>query len=229
MLDVVVCCTGSIGCMHLGWNVVRRFGIRWASWQCFRRVFLWLMLELSWISVRWVVSFCDCAWKGFCGSVVQSLSQCHISSDATPEDTLDILVSLLRGRHVLLRGCRSYEYLLERFFAFDTKDFRTLLFACSARLVDKNGIISTWLQFTKRSCIPWRSITDVKTCCICVSSMHCSQSWQICPRENVVRRWLQYDYGIARTAQVVQLIRQCRELSSCHSRRLKVVIERWNW
>ena len=84
-------------------------------------------------------------------------------SDATPEVTVGTLVLLLQGRRVLWRGRRPCECLPERLLAFDTKGGRTVLFACPARLIDKNGMyplvaahqivsvsLCAWLQMGKR-------------------------------------------------------------------------------
>ena len=96
MVDAVVCCTGSVGWTHFDWNVVRWFGIHGVrglivfavqrtSSQCFRKVFLLLMLHMPWNSVRWVVLFFGCAWKSFCDRVAQSLSH-HVRHPARSFD-----------------------------------------------------------------------------------------------------------------------------------------------
>ena len=53
-----------------------------------------------------------------------------------PEVTVHTLVSLLQGRRVRQQKRQPCKYHLDRFFAFNTKDGRTMLFACFARLSD---------------------------------------------------------------------------------------------
>ena len=57
-------------------------------------------------------------------------------SNVFPEVTLDTLVSLLQGCRVLQQKRQPCKCLLERFFAFNTKDGRTIFPFCLARLID---------------------------------------------------------------------------------------------
>ena len=59
--------------------------------------------------------------EGFLRQRCAELVAVSYQFDATAEVTVETLVSLLQGCHVLRRGRRPCNYLLERLFTFDTK------------------------------------------------------------------------------------------------------------
>ena len=133
-------------------------------------------------------------------------------SDASPEATLETLVSLLRGRRVLRRGRRPCEYLLERLLAFDTKGGRTI---CLARFIDKQSwthLASAHEEFLHPFAFGCRR-ANVSHFYVLNASCCSHDRWvHSAPCESVVRRWLQHGCGIVQAAQVVQLVRQYRVL-----------------
>ena len=74
----------------------------------------------------------------FFGSVVQSLSQCHSQSDATPEVTVETLVSLLHDGRALRGGRRPCDDPSGALIRVRLEGWNSL-FACLVRLIDKTA------------------------------------------------------------------------------------------
>ena len=80
--------------------------------------------------------FCGCAWKRFCGSVVQRLSQVRCYSRGQCGHCF-----VVAGPPCLSEKRQPCKYLLERLFEVNTKDGRSAFSDCCARLIDNMSLI----------------------------------------------------------------------------------------